>query len=204
MPARLATYTGARRRRRMTTEKPRRRSTRKRGPRLVKTLPAKSRSTQMLLSNDPLLIEKVRDIVGFYMNPPDRGGVLRRREDRRFRPWTARSRSCRCAPARSSGGRTTTYGTARPRCSPRSTSKTGEAHRPIHRRHRAIEFRQFLDAIDAAVPADSTSTSSWTTTARTRPPLIRNWFAEAPAFSCALHARPTARGSTWSSACSPS
>ncbi len=37
-------------------------------------------------------------------------------------------------------------------------------------RHRAAEFRKFLDEIEAAVPREPTSISSWTITPRTRPP----------------------------------
>ena len=39
------------------------------------------RSETFKLSPDPLLIEKVRDIVGLYLNPPEHAvGALRRRE----------------------------------------------------------------------------------------------------------------------------
>src|SRR5216684_9280181 len=56
------------------------------------------RSETFKLSNDPLLIEKVRDIVGLYLNPrmPRSSASTR---SHRFRPSIARSRSCRCSPA---------------------------------------------------------------------------------------------------------
>jgi transposase len=47
------------------------------------------------LSTDPLFVEKVVDVVGLYHNPPERAVVLCVDENRRFRPWTARSRCCR-------------------------------------------------------------------------------------------------------------
>ena len=34
------------------------------------------RTETFKLSSDPLLVDKVRDIVGLYMNPPDRALVL--------------------------------------------------------------------------------------------------------------------------------
>ena len=80
------------------------------------------RTETFKLSTDPLLIEKVRDIVGLYMHPPDaRRRVLRRREIADSSAWIARSRCCRCGRARSSDARTTTGGMARRRCLPRST-----------------------------------------------------------------------------------
>ena len=75
------------------------------------------------LSKDPLFIEKVRDIVGFYLNPPDRALVLCVDEKARSRRSIAVSRCCRCVPARLSGVRPIICVTAPPTCSPRSTSR---------------------------------------------------------------------------------
>ena len=47
------------------------------------------------LSTDPLFIEKVRDIVGLYLNPPDRPWCCAWTRRVRFRRWIARSRFCR-------------------------------------------------------------------------------------------------------------
>ena len=48
------------------------------------------------LSTDPQFIDKVRDIVGLYLNPPDKqpwcSASMRRPQSR---PWTAPPRSCR-------------------------------------------------------------------------------------------------------------
>ncbi len=49
------------------------------------------------LSTDPLFIEKVRDIVGLYMSPPERAVVLCIDEKNpRFRRWIERNPFCRC------------------------------------------------------------------------------------------------------------
>ena len=49
------------------------------------------------LSRDPLFIEKVRDIVGLYLHPPERAAVLCVDErNLRFKPWTACNRYYRC------------------------------------------------------------------------------------------------------------
>ena len=60
------------------------------------------RTETFKLSTDPLLIEKVRDIVGLYMQPPTRAVVFCVDEKSQIQALTARNRCCRCAPARSS------------------------------------------------------------------------------------------------------
>ena len=67
------------------------------------------------LSRDPLFIEKVRDVVGLYLHPPERAVVAWTRS-RRFKRWSAASRYCRCVQASQSGAPTTTAGTEPPRC----------------------------------------------------------------------------------------
>jgi hypothetical protein len=64
------------------------------------------RSETFKLSTDPLLIEKVRDIVGLYMHPPTHAVVF----------CVDEKGCCRCGPARSSVAATTTGAMARPRC----------------------------------------------------------------------------------------
>src|SRR5712691_5008672 len=73
------------------------------------------RAETFQLSKDPLFIEKVRDIVGLYLAPPRRWCCASMKR-RRFKRWTARSRCCRCAPAKPSGARMITCGTAPSRC----------------------------------------------------------------------------------------
>ena len=77
------------------------------------------RTETFKLSKDPLFIEKVRDIVGLYLHPPDRALVCAWTRNRRSRRWTALSPSCRCARAKRNVGRTTTPAMAPPRCLPR-------------------------------------------------------------------------------------
>jgi transposase len=68
------------------------------------------------LSPDPLFIDKVRDIVGLYLNPPEAAVVLcvdEKTQPRPSSPWP---------PAPPNGGPTTTSGTAPPTSTPRSMS----------------------------------------------------------------------------------
>lgn len=58
-----------------------------------------------------------------------------------------------------------------------------------HRRDRAVEFRQFLDTIDAQVPAELDVHITMDNASTHNTPLIRNWFAKRPRFH--VHFTPT-------------
>jgi hypothetical protein len=60
------------------------------------------------LSTDPQFIDKVRDVVGLYLNPPQAAMVLCVDEKTQRQPWTAPPRSCRYCPGPRSGPPTTT------------------------------------------------------------------------------------------------
>jgi transposase len=68
-------------------------------------------------SNDPQFARKVRDIVGLYMNPPDKALVLSVDEKSQIQARTERSRSFPCVPACPHGKRTITNATGRRPCS---------------------------------------------------------------------------------------
>ena len=54
------------------------------------------RGESFKLSTDPLFVDKVFDVVGLYLSPPEAAVVLMRgREDARCRPWPGRSRRSR-------------------------------------------------------------------------------------------------------------
>ena len=75
------------------------------------------RSESFKLSPDPLLVPKVRDIVGLYGHPPEHSVVLCVDEKS---PDSGAGSHCaaahRCGPAYPSGARTTTNAMAPPRC----------------------------------------------------------------------------------------
>ncbi len=81
------------------------------------------RSETFKLSNDPLLVEKVRDIVGLYWTRRSMRRCSVSMRSRRFKRSIARNPCCPCSLDRSSGGRTITNGTGRPRCSRRWTRR---------------------------------------------------------------------------------
>lgn len=74
------------------------------------------------LSTDPLFVEKTRDIVGLYLDPPVRAMVLCVDEKSQIRHSTGRSRFFHWPLVSQSGGPMTISGTVRPHCLPRSTS----------------------------------------------------------------------------------
>jgi len=71
------------------------------------------------LSEDPQFVDKVRDVVGLYMNPPEHAVMLCVDEKSSIKHWIGPSRSCRRDPDRCNGARTTTNATVSPICSPR-------------------------------------------------------------------------------------
>jgi len=79
------------------------------------------------LSTDPQFVRKLRDIVGLYLNPPDKALVLSVDEKSQIQALDRTARCCHCAPASRLAKRTTTLDTARPPSSPPSTSSTARS-----------------------------------------------------------------------------
>jgi transcriptional regulator with XRE-family HTH domain len=75
------------------------------------------------LSSDPQLVEKVRDIVGLYLDPPAHAAVFCVDEKPQIQALERTQPLLPLQPARSSAGRTITHGTTRPPCSRRSTRR---------------------------------------------------------------------------------
>ena len=112
------------------------------------------RSETFKLSPDPLLIEKVRDIVGLYVNPPDHAVVLCVDEKSQIQ---ALDRTAPLLPMQPGQAERRTHDYRRHGTTSLFAAldvKTGTVLGQTHRRHRAVEFRKFLDRIDASVPAD--------------------------------------------------
>src|SRR5262245_19073305 len=110
------------------------------------------RTETFKLSKDPLFIEKVRDIVGLYLNPPDRALVLCVDEKSQIQ---ALDRTQPLLPMRPGQVERRTHDYIRHGTTSLFAvldAKSGKIIGQLHRRHRAIEFRKFLDTIDAAVP----------------------------------------------------
>jgi transposase len=145
------------------------------------------------LSKDPLFIEKVRDIVGLYLNPPDRALVLCVDEKSQIQ---ALDRMSPLLPMRPGQVERRTHDYSRHGTTSLFAAlnvKTGKVIGECHRRHRAIEFRKFLDKIDAAVPADLDLHLILDNYGTHKTPSIRRWLAKRPRYH--LHFTPT--GASW-------
>ena len=147
------------------------------------------RSETFKLSRDPLFVEKVRDIVGLYLAPPDRALVLSVDEKSQIQaldrtapvlPMTFGSPERRTHDYRRHG--TTSLFAA-------LDVATGKVIGECHRRHRSQEFLQFLETIDADVPADLDVHLILDNYGTHKTPRVRRWFVRHPRFH--VHFTPT-------------
>jgi transposase len=160
------------------------------------------RSDTFKLSPDPQLVEKVRDIVGLYMNPPDHAMVLCVDEKSQIQ---ALDRTQPLLPMRPGQLERGTHDYKRHGTTSLFAAlelKTSRVIGQLHRRHRSQEFRRFLDVIEAQVPSGLDVHLILDNYGTHKTAVIRNWFAKRPAFTC-ISRPPTDRGSTWWSAGSP-
>lgn len=154
---------------------------------------APHRSDTFKLSKDPLFIEKVRDIVGLYLNPPDKALVLCVDEKSQIQ---ALDRSQPVLPMRPGQAERRSHDYTRHGTTSLFAAldmKTGRVVGQIHRRHRTHEFRKFLDAIDAAVPPHLDVHLILDNYGTHKTPLIHRWLVKRPRFH--LHFTPT--GASW-------
>src|SRR5262245_27359351 len=147
------------------------------------------RTETFKLSTDPLLIEKVRDIVGLYMQPPTRAVVFCVDEKSQIQ---ALDRTQPVLPMRPGQIERRTHDYRRHGTTTLFAAlnvKTSELITQFHQRHRSTEFRQFLDAVDTAVPRHLDVHLIMDNYGTHKTPLIRNWFAKRPRFH--VHFTPT-------------
>ena len=147
------------------------------------------RSETFKLSPDPLLIEKVRDIVGLYVNPPDHAVVLCVDEKSQIQ---ALDRTAPLLPMQPGQAERRTHDYRRHGTTSLFAAldvKTGTVIGETHRRHRAVEFRKFLDRLDASVPPDLDVHIIMDNYGTHKTPLIWAWFAKRPRFY--VHFTPT-------------
>ena len=104
------------------------------------------------LSNDPLFVEKVHDVVGLYLNPPEAAVVLSVDEKSQIQ---ALARSQPALPMMPGMPEKRTHDYARHGTTSLFAALNvldGTVISSLHRRHRAIEFKKFLIKIDTEVP----------------------------------------------------
>lgn len=151
------------------------------------------RSETFKLSHDPLFIEKLRDIVGLYLRPPRRALVLCVDEKSQIQ---ALDRTQPLLPMRLGQAERRSHDYVRHGTTSLFAAldiASGKVIGECHRRHRAIEFRKFLDTIEANVPASLDIHLVLDNYATHKTPLIQRWLLKRPRFH--VHFTPT--GSSW-------
>jgi transposase len=145
------------------------------------------------LSADPLLIEKVVDVVGLYHNPPERAVVLCVDEKSQIQ---ALDRSQPVLPMMPGMPERRTHDYARHGITSlfaASSTADGTVIGELHRQHRAAEFKKFLATIDKTVPASLDIHLICDNYGTHKTPAIKAWLARHPRFH--MHFTPT--GSSW-------
>jgi len=145
------------------------------------------------LSGDPFFVDKVVDVVGLYHNPPEKAVVLCVDEKSQIQ---ALDRSQPVLPMMPGMPERRTHDYLRHGITSLFAAfniADGTVISELHRRHRAIEFRKFLTAIDKAVPADLDVHLVCDNYATHNTPEIRTWLERHPRFH--VHFTPT--GSSW-------
>lgn len=151
------------------------------------------RTETFKLSKDPLFVEKVRDIVGMYLHPPDQALVLCVDEKSQIQ---ALDRTQPLLPMRPGQVERRTHDYVRHGTTSLFAAlelKSGKIIGECHRRHRAIEFRKFLDRIDGEVPTELDVHLILDNYGTHKAPVIRRWLVRHPRFH--LHFTPT--GASW-------
>jgi transposase len=141
------------------------------------------------LSSDPLFVEKVRDIVGLYLDPPMKAMVLCVDEKSQIQALDRTQPLLPLAPGiperrthdYARHGTTTLFAAL--------DIATGEVIGEMHRRHRSAEFLQFLRTIEANVPPQMNIHLVMDNYGTHKTPEIRAWFARNPRFH--VHFTPT-------------
>lgn len=141
------------------------------------------------LSTDPLFVDKVRDIVGLYLDPPVKAMVLCVDEKSQIQALDRTQPILPLAPGLPERrthdymrhGTTTLFAAL--------DVATGEVIGELHRRHRSSEFLAFLRTIEANVPAALDIHLVMDNYGTHKTPKVRSWFARHPRFH--VHFTPT-------------
>jgi transposase len=141
------------------------------------------------LSTDPYFIEKVRDIVGLYLAPPEAAIVLCVDEKSQIQ---ALDRTQPIFPLRPGTPERRTHDYARHGITSLFAAldvASGKVIGQLHRRHRAVEFRKFLEHLDREVPTDLDLHLILDNYATHKTLSIQRWLVRHPRFH--LHFTPT-------------
>jgi len=141
------------------------------------------------LSNDPLFVEKVYDVVGLYLNPPEHAVVLCVDEKSQVQALARSQPALPMMPGMPEKrthdyvrhGTTTLFAAF--------NAANGTVISSTHRRHRSSEFRKFLNKIDEQVPDDLEVHLICDNYGTHKHPTIKRWLTAHPRFH--MHFTPT-------------
>ncbi len=139
------------------------------------------------LSTDPNFIDKLYDVVGLYLNPPERAIVLCADEKSNIQ---ALDRSAPLLPMMPVDPARQTHDYIRHGTSSLFAAldvATGKVITGMHRRHRAVEFKRFLNQINREVPADLAVHLILDNYATHKTPDIKAWLLRHPRFHLHFH-----------------
>jgi transposase len=145
------------------------------------------------LSKDPQFIDKVRDVVGLYLDPPERAVVLCVDEKTQIQ---ALDRTAPVLPMLPGTPAKASHDYVRAGTSSLYAAldlSTGQVIGSLHARHRAIEFKKFLTTLDREVPAGLDVHVVLDNASTHKTPTVKRWLAAHPRF--VLHFTPTS--SSW-------
>jgi transposase len=151
------------------------------------------RTETFKLSTHPLFIEKARDIVDLYLEPPDRPMVLRFDEKSQSQ---ALDRSQPMPPMRPSQVDRRTHEYTRHGATSLFAAldiATGAVIGRLYPKHCSTEFRKFLDQVEANAPADLDVHPMMDNYAAHKTKPIRDWLAKRPR----RHVHFTPTGASW-------
>nr|SPD89472.1 endonuclease DDE [Pseudomonas syringae pv. cerasicola] len=141
------------------------------------------------LSTDPLFVDKVQDIVGLYLNPPDRALVLCVDEKGQIQALNRTQPGLPLAPGNPA---TRTHDYKRHGTTSLFAAldvATGEVIGRLKRQHRSVEFLSFLKEVDASLPADVPIHLIMDNYATHKTDKVKAWLAAHPRYS--IHFTPT-------------
>ena len=145
------------------------------------------------LSKDPLFVDKVKDVVGLYLDPPERAVVLCVDEKSQIQ---ALDRTAPILPMLPGTPARATHDYKRHGTSSLYAAldiASGQVIGSLHARHRAIEFKKFLTLIDDQVPDHLDVHLVMDNVSTHKTPAIKRWLLAHPRFT--VHFTPTS--SSW-------
>jgi transposase len=140
------------------------------------------------LSDDPLFVEKVHDIVGLYVNPPESAVVLCVDEKSQVQALGRSQPAFPMMPGMPEK-RTHDYRHGTTSLFAAFNTVDGTVISSLHRRHRSTEFRKFLTKIDQQVPEHLDVHLVCDNYGTHKHPTIKDWLADHPRVT--MHFTPT-------------